>query len=228
MTRLDASLLKPVPPFSRMTTAQIKDVLALATARLAPAGEYIFDEGAEAASFHLLLDGHIQVERLNAEGDRVISLHIPPGQLFGIAKALGRTTYPASAVAAVDCVVLSWPMSQWSEFADRYDGFATETYSVIGARMAEMHNRIMELATQRVEQRIACALLRLSEKHGRQVEGGTEIAFPITRKVLSEMTGSTLHTVSRLLSAWERDEIVKSKRKHIFVLDPSRLEQLAQ
>ena len=83
-----------------------------------------------------------------------------------------------------------------------YDGFATETDKTVGARIGEMNTRIMEMATQQVEQRIANALLRLINQTGRNVEDGIEIDFSITRQDLSEMTGTTLHTVSRMLSAW--------------------------
>jgi CRP-like cAMP-binding protein len=86
-----------------------------------------------------------------------------------------------------------------------------------------MNARIMELATQQVEQRIASALLRLVNQSGRKVEEGIEIAFPITRQHISEMTGRTLHTVSRLLGTWERDGIVSSRHKHVTVTDPHRL-----
>ncbi|KIC23525.1 helix-turn-helix domain-containing protein, partial [Leisingera sp. ANG-S3] len=54
-------------------------------------------------------------------------------------------------------------------------------------------------------------------------EEGIEIAFPVTRRNISEMTGTTLHTVSRLLSAWEKEGIVHSTRKHIVVTAPHRL-----
>lgn len=128
-------------------------MLDLARLRRVPSGKAVFEEGEEASHFFLLLDGHINVERLNADGDKVISLHIPPGQLFGLARALGRDTYPASAFAAVECIVLIWPMSLWKYFSAQYEGFASEAYKVVGQRVSEMNNRIMELATQHVEQR---------------------------------------------------------------------------
>ncbi|MGB5871317.1 MAG: helix-turn-helix domain-containing protein, partial [Albidovulum sp.] len=40
---------------------------------------------------------------------------------------------------------------------------------------------------------------------------------------IAEMTGTTLHTVSRLLSAWEKRGIVQSTRRHIVVTDPHQL-----
>jgi len=90
-----------------------------------------------------------------------------------------------------------------------------------------MNTRIVELSTQHVEQRIARALLRLINQSGQRTGEGIEISFPITRQDVSEMTGTTLHTVSRLLSAWERDGLVSSKRKKIVVSDPHRLVLLA-
>ena len=108
----------------------------------------MFSEGMPAESFYLLLDGYIRVIRTSPEGLQVIALHIPPGQLFGIAPALGRDTYPATAQAAAESLTLSWPARLWRTFAARYEGFATETYRTVGERLGEFQARVTELATQ--------------------------------------------------------------------------------
>lgn len=227
MTRLDASLLAGIPPFRKLDAGQVRIVLDLSTPKAFDRGQTIFDEGADAERFFLLLDGHIRVQRVTEDGDRVVSLHIPPGQLVGIAVALGRDTYPATAVAAADCLVLGWPTRLWNEFVAEYDGFASETYKVVGARFDEMNTRVMEMATQHVDQRVARALYRLAMQNGTPGVNGVEIAFPMTRRTISEMTGTTLHTVSRLLSAWEKGGIVESRHKHILITDRDRLRKLA-
>ena len=221
--RLDESLLRDLPPFSLLEDGQIREILDLASSRRYDADTVIFEEGDEAERFYLLLDGYIRVVRITPEGEQVIALHIPAGQLFGIARAFGRGTYPATSVAAADSVALSWPMRHWDDFVAKYDGFASQTYKSVGNRVNEMNNRIMEMATQHVEQRIACAILRLINQTGRKVGNGIEIDFPITRQDLSEMTGTTLHTVSRLLSGWEKQGIVESGRKRITVCQPHQL-----
>lgn len=223
MQRLDESLLLPLPPFSQLAKADVRAILDRATCRNYDEGMSIFVEGDRAERFYLLLDGTIRVVRITPDGEQVTSLHIPAGQLFGIAPALGRTTYPATAVAASQTLVLSWPATLWPGFVADYPGFATETYKTVGARVAEMNARIVEMSTQHVEQRVARALLRLVNQSGRRTPEGIEINFPITRQDVSEMTGTTLHTVSRLLSAWERDGLVNSKRKQITIVDPHRL-----
>jgi len=221
--KLDESLLADIPPFRKLARPQIRSILDAAQGMRFDPGVAVFSEGMAVDRFFLLLDGHIRVIRTTPGGDQIIALHIAPGQLFGIGAALGRKTYPATAMTADDCVVLAWPNRLWADFTANYEGFATETYKVVGERVDEMNNRIVELATQQVEQRIACAILRLVTQMGRKVDGGIEIAVPITRQNLSDMTGTTLHTVSRLLSGWERDGIVQSERRKITVTEPNRL-----
>lgn len=223
MPKLDESLLTGLPPFSRLSPNEIRDILDRATPKRYPEGTAVFREGAPAERFYLLLDGFIRVVRTTPEGEQVIALHIPPGQLFGIAPAIGRDTYPATAIAAAESLALGWPARLWAGFAARYDGFATESYRTVGERLGEFQARVTELATQAVERRVASALLRMANQSGRKTNGAIEIAFPVTRADIAEMTGTTLHTVSRLLSAWEREGIVKSARRRVTVTAPHRL-----
>ena len=228
LPRLDESLLKHLPPFSKLDKRQIRTILDQATSRRYDSGIAIFDEGAPAERFYMLLDGYVRVVRVTATGEQVTALHIPAGQLLGIAKAIGKEHYPATAMTATESLALSWPTHLWNGFVSDYDGFATESYKTVGNRVGEMNNRIVEMATQQVEQRVANALLRLINQTGRKVADGIEIDFPITRQDLSELTATTLHTVSRLLSAWEKQGMVQSKRKRIKVCDPHALVVLSQ
>lgn len=223
MNKLDPSLLVHLPPFSRLTTDAIRGILDLATPQRWDEGSAVFHAGEEAERFFLLLDGTIRVLRTTADGEQIVPLHIPAGQLFGIAPAFNLTRYPATAVAAEECLTLCWPTRCWQGFVERHEGFASESWRTIGLRMQELHVRIEELATRAVEQRITLVLLQILNQSGRKVDDGIEIPFPITRATIAEMTGSTLHTVSRLLSAWEKDGIVASTRKHITVTDPHKL-----
>ena len=223
LKNLDESLLSGLPPFRRLERPQIREILDQATTRRHEQGSDVFHEGADAERFFLLLDGYVRVVRSLPTGEQVIALHIPPGQLIGIAVAFGRATYPATAQAAAESLTLSWPSRLWPSFVARYEGFATETWATVGARMEQLHAKVAELATQAVEQRVASAVLRMVNQTGRRAPGGIEIAFPVTRANIAEMTGTTLHTVSRLLAAWERDGIVESHRRHILVTDPHRL-----
>lgn len=228
MPVLDRSLIAKLPAFAELSGEDLDVILASARSSRYPKDTEVFGQDEEATSFFLLLSGHIRVVRTTPDGHQVIARYINEGEVFGIAIAMGRTTYPASAVAAVDCVVLSWPNSAWPELQSRVPAFGTSAYQTIGARLQETQARVVEMSTQQVEQRIASAVLRLVSQSGRKTAEGIEIDFPITRQDIAEMTGSTLHTVSRLLSAWEDEGIVRSGRQKVIVVDPHALMLLAE
>lgn len=225
---LDRSLISGLPAFAGLGGADLDTVLSMArSSRFAKDAE-VFSQDEEAHQFFLLLSGHVRVVRTTPAGDQVIARYINEGELFGIAVAMGRTTYPASAVAAVDCVVLSWPNGAWQPLQARFPGFGTNAYQTIGTRLQETQARVVEMSTQQVEQRIASAVLRLVNQSGRKTDDGIEIDFPITRQDIAEMTGTTLHTVSRTLSGWEDEGIVRSSRQKVTVTDPHALMLVAE
>lgn len=220
---LDVSLISGLPPFEGMAATDLKNLISTARSHRYSKGEYIFRQDEEAHSFYLLLDGHIRVVRITPDGEQIIARYISSGELFGIAKAIGRDTYPANAVAAVDCVALIWPDSIWQSTIESYPTFSTNTYKLLGNRLQETQERIVEMATERVEQRVANAIMKLVNQTGKRTDDGLLIDFPISRQDLSEMTGTTLHTVSRLMSAWEASGYIKSGRQKITVIEGHKL-----
>ena len=228
LNHLDRSLIAGLPQFQGMEPHDLDHVLTHARSQRIVKDASVFEQEAEAHSFFLLLDGHVRVVKTTPDGQQVIVRYISAGELLGIAQALGRTTYPASAVAAVDCVVLAWPGRLWTEFSERYPAFGASTYKTVGARLQEAHTRVVEMSTQQVEQRVAHVLLRLAKQTGKKSEDGILIDFPISRQNIAEMTGTTLHTVSRLLSLWETKGIVRSGRQKVTIVQPQRLFMLAE
>jgi len=225
---LDRSLIAHLPLFQGLAAAELDEVLSSARSARYPKDMTVFEQEAEAHSFFVLLAGHVRVVRTTPEGNQVIVRYISEGEIFGVAAALGRTTYPASAIAAVDCVTLVWPNAKWGELSSHFPLFGANTYKTVGSRLQESHTRVVEMSTEQVEQRVAHALLRLLNQTGRKTESGIEIDFPISRQDIAEMTGTTLHTVSRLLSAWEDKGIVVSGRQKVTVSDPHRLMLLSE
>jgi CRP-like cAMP-binding protein len=228
LNRLDRALIAGLPLFSGMAATDLDRILEGATSRRVTKDGFIFEQGAEAASFFVLLDGRVRVVKTTPDGQQVIVRYIVPGELLGIAQALGRSTYPASAIAVVDCVVLAWPSRLWPEFAAAFPSFSANTYRMIGQRLDDVQTQVVEMATEQVERRVAHALLRLVQQTGRRSSEGIVIDFPISRQDIAEMTGTTLHTVSRLLTAWEQKGLVKSGRQQVTVVAPHRLLLLAE
>ena len=92
----------------------------------------------------------------------------------------------------------------------------------------EMQTRYRELVTERVEQRIARALLRLAAQSGQKSKENRGVELALSRQDLAEMTGTTLYTVSRVLSAWERRGLVAAGRERVMIRDPHGLVRIAE
>lgn len=216
-------LLSRAPAFRLLSPPDLRTIRGLARSLRLPCGAVVFSEGQRAEGFHLVLSGTVRIVRSTADGDQITVLYLSAGEVFGMGAPLGASVRQETAYAAESCLILTWPCALWQDFANRYPGFATEALRSFGKRSDELGNRIVELSTKPVEARIACALLRLLRQSGHKVAGGIEIRIPISRRHVADMTGTTLHTVSRVLSRWEKLRLVESTRCHIVVTDSHRL-----
>jgi YD repeat-containing protein len=228
MSRLDRSLIARLPPFEGLNPADLDRMIGQARSLRIAKDQPVFEQEQDAHSFFLLLDGYVRVLKTTPDGEEVTVRYISPGELIGIASALGRTTYPATAIAVVDCVALAWPSGAWKEFASAFPNFGANTYRTVGNRLQDAHSRVVEMSTEQVDQRVAHALLKLINQSGKPTDEGFLIDFPLSRQDIAEMTGTTLHTVSRLLTAWEEKGMVKSGRQKVTVVEPHRLLMLAE
>ena len=226
--KIDKSLVRELALFEKMSDESLDKILTQSLSRRVPPGEAVFEQGAAATHFFLLLHGRLKVTQVTADGQQIIVRVVHPGDLFGFARALQRSDYPGTAIAAVDSVALSWPTQMWPDFIDHHPRLAVSAMQTIGQRLEEAHTRIREMSTEEVERRGAHAVLRLTKQAGRAEANGIRIDFPITRQDIAEMTGTTLHTVSRILSAWEGRGIVEGGRQKLLVRDLEALSVVAE
>ena len=226
--RLDGNLIRALDIFSAMDEAELDDVIAHAKAQRVPKGTAVFQQGEPARFFFVLLHGRLKVVKVTPQGQQVLIRFISPGDIFGIAKALRLEDYPATATAVVDSITLIWPNETWDDLMKRHPSLASNVMETMGARLQEAHTRLKELSTEEVEPRVAHTLLRLVAQSGRNTDEGVLIDFPITQQDLAQASGTTLHSVSRILSAWESAGLVVVGRRKIIVSDVQGLSHVAE
>jgi CRP-like cAMP-binding protein len=203
---------------------------ALESARVAevPKGIYLFHQGDKAEAFYVLIEGRARLSQLTAEGHQVIIHFMGPGDGMGIIVALSNTTYPLSAEAVSDVVALKWDYESSIRLMERFPHISLNGLRLIAGRFRELQDRYRELATERVEQRVARALMRLARQVGKRTEEGVLIDLPLSRQDLGEMTGTTLYTVSRVMSRWEQYGLVVTGRERIVIRNPHGLVIIAE
>lgn len=215
------------PLFTGLSESELRELIAAAGSRQLKPREVLGHQGEPADLFALVQIGHLKLAQVNAAGAESLVRFIGPGDCYGAVALFAGRTYPVSAVAVEPSRVLTWSRSTISGFAERLPRLKSNIFEEVTRRMSELLNVAQELATERVPQRLARALLRLGAHGGDQTAEGLHIVHPVTRQELADLTGTTLFTVSRLMSQWESGGLLRTGRGDVTIVDPEGLELAA-
>jgi CRP-like cAMP-binding protein len=225
---LDSSVLRRVELFAGLDQEALAVVVRHGRTRRFARGAVIFREGEKASTCHVAISGRVRIARSAPDSARLVIRYVGAGEIFGTLALFHGGTYPADATAVTDCVEIGWSEQALRELIERYPRIALNALRIVGQRMNELQDRLRELTAERVEQRVAHALVRLAKQAGKPSERGIEIGFPLLRKDLAAMTGTGHYTVSRILSEWQERGIVASSRKRIIVCNLEALEAVSR
>jgi CRP-like cAMP-binding protein len=220
--------LRQVVVFQHATDDDLKSILENGITRSVEEGGFFFLQGDPANYLYVLLGGQVKLMQSNPSGQQVNLRTIYPWQMFGALGAVcAEAAYPASAQALEDSAALALQGGFLRSLMETRPYLSFDLMHLMTSYIQEMQARYRELATERVEQRIANALLRLAGQTDTlsKKEAGIELSF--SRQDVAEMTGSTLYTVSRFLSEWERQGIIETGRQRIKILQPHNLVRIA-
>jgi len=200
-------------------------VLKAAASRRLRSGEALFHQDDPANALHLVLEGRIRLTQVTAEGREVIVRLAGPGAVFAAIAVLEGTTYPFDATATQASRLQSWERGVLRELFRHIPRLEQNVTAIVASHSREMLDRLRELSTEPVPQRLVRTLLRLAESDGRpQAEG--VLVDGITRLELAELSGTTLFSVSRLLSEWQAQRLVQCGRGRVLIRDRRGLERL--
>lgn len=225
---VDIQSLQNVRLFQNLDTASLATIAHAARQRHLPRDTFLFHEDEPAIVFYVLLEGHGRLVQVTAEGQQVVLGFVGPAQEVGIVAALRNATYPASMQAITDCTLLAWDSLVLMDLMEQYPLLALRALRMVTGRFVQLQNQYRELATERVERRVARALLRLLQQTGQQASDGILLDLPLSRQDLAEMTGTTLYTVSRILSGWEKQGFIESGRERVVIRSPDNLVNIAE
>ncbi|MBK8047582.1 MAG: Crp/Fnr family transcriptional regulator [Anaerolineales bacterium] len=195
----------------------LRQLLADGSMRSFGINEALIHQGDPARWFAVVIEGRAKLVQLALDGRQALIRYIGPAQEFGIIAVLPDTDYPLSVQAVEPCMAIFWTGETFGQYMRLYAQIGFNALRVMVIRNQEMQHRYQELLTERVDQRLARALLRLAETAGERVESGVLLTIPFTREDLAELTGTTLFSVSRTLSAWEQVGLVETERGRIVV-----------
>lgn len=224
---IDPMNLRKVSVFQNATDDDLTLIAQHSIERSVEDGEFFFFQGDPAIYFYVLIAGRAKLMQTNTTGQQVNLRTISEWQMFGALGAVRENaTYPATAQAMENSTALAIKSDYLRELMQTRPYLSVDLMKLMTSYIQEMQERYRELATEKVERRIARVLLRLTAQMGVKMDGGIELTF--TRQDLAEMSGTTLYTVSRVLSEWERQGLVEAGRERVLIRNPHGVVRIAE
>ncbi len=226
--QVSARRLTAMEIFAGLPQPALRRIAASGRVRRLAAQTRVFSQGNAPARAHVVIDGAVRILQTGRDGEQALMRFIAPGEMFGAVALFTDGRYPADAVTMVETLEVSWSEPELLALTRCYPDLAINALRIVGRRLQEVQNRVRELATQSAERRIAHALVRLARQGGHDTPNGTRIAFPLRRKDVADISGTTLYTASRILTSWEKTGLLQNEHRHLTLLEPGRLLCIAE
>ncbi len=195
---------------------EMKQVIAAHSFR---AGQTIAEPEQLGVNLFTLMKGRVQLIREGPNGRRLAIATLGPGAMFGEGALLGAFEPSIKAVALTDCVVWMVPEPHAQALAMRYPALSWGLLQTVGLRLAQVEDRMEEVAYKRLPERLAGLLLELANG-GKAIRG-------TSHQALADMLGTYRETISAILRGFKDDGLVELGYRKIELRDVAGLKVAA-
>jgi CRP-like cAMP-binding protein len=220
-------LLLSAPLFDGIPQSAGAGVAESGRLRECEAGTVVFAEGEPATSFFVVLSGSVKLVQLTEDGDAIVFRLLGHGEAFGTVCLFGSGPYPVSAVAVTPTSLAQWPAAVMRAHLEQQPRLSLNVLRSVSDRLQALRLQYRQLATEKVERRVARAVLKLVHHAGTPVGDGVLVDLPLSSEDLAQLTGTTVYTVSRIVSRWEAAGILRSGRQQLVIRDARMLTSIA-
>ena len=227
MSAPDDELLRRLPFFRRVSPALRARVAEVARLKSYDRGELIFAEGDPSDVFIIIVSGRVKVFKSTPAGKEIILEIFGAGDPLGAVAVYEGAPFMASAFTLEPTEVVSVEQGAFFRLLEAEPTFVRGLLSGLTLRLAELTRRLAELTGARVETRFARLFLKLCDQIGKPDRGGIFVAMPLSRQELADLTGTTIETTIRIMSRWQKDDVLHTEKDGFVVIDRPTLEDVA-
>jgi len=142
------------------------------------------------------------------------------GEMFPHVGFFRKGDYPAYAEVLEPSTLIAVPISKFESVLIENPELCIKVFKVLGEKIVDLQNRLEEQILNNTYEQIIKLLIRLGQKHGRQLEDGKILLkAEFTNKDLANMIGTTRETVSRTLTKMKKEEIVEVNEDGDMLMD---------
>ncbi|HTT21760.1 MAG TPA: Crp/Fnr family transcriptional regulator [Candidatus Sulfotelmatobacter sp.] len=214
------------PLFSGVPPADCATIISRGFTKQFQRRQHLFSIGDRVDHVLLLLSGSVKITQVGFKGSEVILRVSAAGDLEGTFGLWPECKHNSSAQAIQPCTAVVWDLATFARLWEQFALFRRNTFRALEQRLHEMELRVREISTEDVSSRLSSELIRLSNRSGYGVDGNPEVR--LTHTDLAQLTGTTLSTVSRLLSRWQKLGIVSAGPGGVQIRDIAALAKFSE
>jgi CRP-like cAMP-binding protein len=208
-----------------LSAACLERIAAQCSWRHYEAGQQILAREGEDRDVHFVVSGRVRVTTFSAGGRQVTFRDEEPGQLFGDLAAIDGKPRSADVVALDSVLVASMTPQQFRELLAKEDAVRERVLQRLAHLVRVLSDRVIELSTLGVQNRIHAELLRLARSAG--VENNQARLDPAPKHAdIASQVSTYREQVTREISALAKQGLAAKAGAALVLLDVSRLERM--
>jgi CRP/FNR family transcriptional regulator, nitrogen fixation regulation protein len=182
----------------------------------------IFGQAEPADYIYQVVEGAVRTHKLLSDGRRQIGAFHLPGDIFGLENG---NIHRFTAEAIVDTTVRLIKRQSLDREAKTDAAMVQNLLKMTADNLQHVESHLLLLGRQSARERVAAFLLEMN----RRLKSQGAIALPMARRDIADYLGLTLETVSRELSAYQRQGYLRlagPMQREITVLNPAGLAEV--
>jgi len=181
-------------------------------------GQVVFHEGTTPIGFYIIRIGKVKKYALGLDGKEHIFYLAKENQIIGHHELISKETYSCSSACLTDCMVNLIPKKVFLEVLSNNPSIRDRLLRSIAHEFGVFINNSKILAQQNVRERCAISIIKLKEFFGSDEEG-----FKISRKDHSNIVGTSVESLVRVLHDFKEEKVIKISENCIYVIDIKKL-----
>lgn len=203
-----ADTLRRSAQFAGVAPASLARVVAIASLQRVERGASLFREAEPATGFFVVHAGSINVHKVSEDGREQVIRVFYPGEAFGEVVLVGDRTYPASAKAVEDSLVIVVPTGPFRDCVRADPDLALAILASMSAHLRYLIETVESLKLEQAEARVVNWFLQQHRQRGLPAEGEPVLELPLGKALLASQLGVTPETLSRVFAHLRRDGVV--------------------
>ncbi len=209
--------------FTRLTDSEREALAAYAARASWPAGFAIYQRGAAADGVFVVTGGRVVLRSRVRAGRGFVPWIAMPGETFGSEGLSQNNRYATDARADEESETLFLSAARFRAFVREQPQHSLTLINQLMAERTALLDRLRELTTLSVEQRLVATLVRMADHDIFTCEDGRVTLCATRYRLLCELVGATRESVSLVLGRLTGEGLVERKGTTLIIARPAQL-----